>query len=145
MDQKIGLLSAEHSTRLERQRSWVRDHYDPETRHRYDTLEGKLRLLETILEEKWIQPNETWKLQSLGIALGDALVQQTGLVWATVADDLGCDPALRDPGTGTAIFPLTMISKRAERGEAVDIRKLFAGICSKITQLRNEPPHKPIH
>jgi hypothetical protein len=56
MDQKIGLLLAEHSTRLESQRSWVRDHYDPESRHHYDTLEGKLRLLETILEENWIQP-----------------------------------------------------------------------------------------
>jgi hypothetical protein len=145
MDQKIGLLSAEHSARLESQRSWVRDHHDPESRHHYDSLEGKLRLLATILEENWIQPNETWKLQSLGVALGDALVQQLGLVWATVEDDRGCDPALRDPGTSIVIFPLTMISKRIERGEAVDIRKLFAGICSKITRLRNELPHKPIH
>jgi hypothetical protein len=80
MDQKIGPLSAMDTSRLESQRSWVRNHYDPAARHQYDTLEGKLRLLETILRENWIRPNETSKLQSLGIALGDALAEEMGLV-----------------------------------------------------------------
>jgi hypothetical protein len=145
MDQKIGPLSATDISRLESQRSWVRNHYDPDARHQYDTLEGKLRLLETILRENWIRPNETRKLQSLGIAFGDALAQQMGLIWITAEDDLGCDPALHDDGTAIVIFPLTMISKRIERGEVVDIRNLFAGICNKITELRNELPHQVIH
>jgi uncharacterized protein DUF3806 len=137
MDQKIRPLSAMDTSRLESQRSWVRNHYDPEARHQYDTLEGKLRLLETILRENWIRPSEASKLQSLGIALGDAFAEEMGLEWVTAEDDLGCDPALRDRGTSIVIFPLTMISKRIERGEAVDIRELFAGICDKITQLRS--------
>jgi hypothetical protein len=51
MEQKIEPLSEEDELHLGKQRTWVRDHYDPEPRHQYDTLEGKLRLLETILKE----------------------------------------------------------------------------------------------
>jgi Domain of unknown function (DUF3806) len=70
MEQKIEPLSEEDESHMEKQRVWVQDHYDPESRHHYDTLDGKL---ETILKENWINPNETWKLQSLGITFGDAL------------------------------------------------------------------------
>lgn len=59
--------------RLEKQRSFVREHYEPDSQHLYDTLEGKLRLLKAILDAEWIEPHETWKLQSLGVTFGDAL------------------------------------------------------------------------
>src|SRR5260370_41014546 len=92
VEQKIEALSAEDAARIEKQRNWVRDHYDPESVHLYDTLEGKLRLLDTILKENWIEPNETWKLQSLGITFGDALAQKMELFWVAVEDEHGRDP-----------------------------------------------------
>ncbi len=57
----------------------MRDHYEPHAQRRYDTLEGKLTLLHTILANRWVEPTETWKLQSLGITLGDALAEKMGL------------------------------------------------------------------
>lgn len=138
MEQKIEPLSPEDVARVEKQRGWVRDHYEPHTQQQYETLEGKLKLLETILKNRWVEPAETWKLQSLGATLGDALAQKMGLSWVAVEDEHGRDPALNDPGTTIIMFPLTMISKRVERGETVDIRALFAGACSTVERLRSE-------
>jgi Domain of unknown function (DUF3806) len=76
----------------------------------------------------WVAPTETYKLQCLGITLGDALVQELGMEWVMVEDDYGRDPAIRLPGTTVVLFPLTMISKRVERGETVDIMELFRGV-----------------
>jgi hypothetical protein len=136
MVQKIELLNDEDVRHAERQRDWVRDHYDEDSRGEYDSVEGKLRLLETIVNAKWIKPTETWKLQSLGITFGDALAQQLGLVWIAVEDEYGRDPALQTPGSSTIVFPLTAISKRIERGDCVDVRELFAGFCQMIEEER---------
>jgi Domain of unknown function (DUF3806) len=82
------------------------------TRHHYQTVEGKLRLLGTIVRSGSIGRDETWKLQSLGIMFGDALAQQMGLSWVAVEDEHGRDPPLRDQDTTLVVFPMTTISKR---------------------------------
>ena len=67
--------------------------------------------------------------------LGDAFVLELGMEWVTVEDEHGRDPAVRVPGTSTLLFPLTMISKRVERGEAVDVFDLFNGIAARVDGL----------
>jgi hypothetical protein len=111
MGQKIAAMSADDAAHIEKQRAWVREHYDANARHHYQTVDGKLRLLETIVHSGWIAPNETWKLQSLGITFGDALAQKMGLMWVTVEDEYGIDPALHDQNTTIVVYPLTTISK----------------------------------
>jgi Domain of unknown function (DUF3806) len=138
MKQKIEAFSPEDVARVEKQRVWVRDHYDEAARDQYETVAGKLRLLDTIIRSKWIEPSETRKLQSLGITFGDALAQELGLAWVAVEDEHGRDPALRHQDTSIVVFPLTMISKRIERGEAVDVFALFKATCQGIARLRNE-------
>jgi hypothetical protein len=54
----------------------------------------------------------------------------------TVEDEYGRDPALRLPGTTIMTFPLTMISKRLERGESIDVKELFQGVCEHVCQMR---------
>ena len=138
MDQKFEPLSPADVADLEAKRTWVRDHYDETSRHKYDTLTGKLRLLDAILRNKWIAPDETLKLQCLGVTFGDALVQKLGLSWVAVEDEHGRDPALTLEGTSLRVFPLTSISQRVERGEEVEVHELFEGACRTIERLRNE-------
>jgi hypothetical protein len=138
MEQKIEALSDQDLHRVERQRTWVRGHFSPEARHQYETIEGKLRLLDTIIRSGWIAPTETWKLQSLGITFGDAVAQKMGLSWVAVEDEYGRDPALHDHGTTIVVFPLTTISKRIERGETIDVGKLFDQACHSISRARSE-------
>jgi Domain of unknown function (DUF3806) len=122
MEQRIEELSEVDARNVVEKRRWVMDHYEPKVRHKYETLEGKLNLLETIIKNKWIKPDETLKLQCLGITFGDALAQKLGLKWIAVEDEYGRDPAVIVEGTSIISFPLTSISKRIETGEVVDIR-----------------------
>lgn len=135
MAQRIESLNEQDTRRIAAQRKWVLEHYEPHARHLYETLAGKLELLRTIVDSKWVEPNETVKLQCLGVTLGDALAQELGMRWVAVEDEFGRDPALELPGTSVVIFPLTMISKRIERGDEVDIPGFFDGICSKVREV----------
>jgi Domain of unknown function (DUF3806) len=138
MEQKFEPLNSDEIADLETMRSWVRDHYDEGARHKYDTIDGKLRLLDTILSNKWIATDETLKLECLGVTFGDALVQSLGFTWIAIEDDYGRGPALTLEGISIIVFPLTSISKRIERGEEVEIYALFEDACSTIERLRRE-------
>jgi len=138
MKQKVEELSSEDIARVEAQRKWVREHYPPESEEKYQTLDGKLVLLNAILKNKWIEPTETVKLQCLGITFGDALAQRLGLKWVAVEDEYGRDPALIAEGTSIITFPLTSISKRIENGEEVDVFNLFENACAKINELKQQ-------
>jgi hypothetical protein len=138
MDQKFEPLNLDDIADLEAKRTWVRGHYDEAARHKYDTLDGKLRLLDAILQNKWIAADETLKLQCLGVTFGDALAQKLGLMWVAVEDDYGRDAALTLDGTSVRLFPVTSISKRIERGEEVDVYRLFEQACTTIERLKRE-------
>ena len=141
MEQRVEPLCSADLADLEAKRNWVRDHYEETARHAYETLEGKLRLLDTILQNRWIAAEETLKLQCLGVTFGDALAQRLGLSWVAVEDHQGRDPALVVEGTSIVVFPLTSIAKRIERGEQVVIDDLFDGACATIERLRAEALH----
>jgi hypothetical protein len=98
------------------------------------TAAGTLRALQAVLDAKTLRTDQTYELQCLGIALGDAFAERHGWQWVTVEDEHGRDPALRAPGTTQLVFPRTMISKRVERGEAVDVAALFDGIAGIVAQ-----------
>lgn len=128
-------LRVEERERIETARSWIKGHFSNNPDDRYATLEGKLSLIAAILQNGWVEKAETWKLQALGIAFGDALAQKLMLDWVTVDDEYGCDPALNWPGTSIYSYPLTTISKRIEKGEHVDVRELFDLACSQLTDM----------
>ena len=132
MDQIIEALNQEDSSDVEAKRDWVRNHYEPQALHKYDTVEGKLAVVDSILSNGWVNPEDTLKLQCLGIAFGDALAQHLGLRWVAVEDEYGRDPALKLDGTSVLVFPMTSISKRIEQGKSVDVYDLFNDACATI-------------
>jgi hypothetical protein len=142
MEQHVTHPTESDLAEIEEQRSWVRNHYDAQARHKYDTLEGKLHLLQVILDSGWIESDETAKLQNLGIAFGDAMAQELGLEWVIVEDEYGHTPSLRFPGTTVIAFPRTMISKRVERGDKVDVREMFRGLCADLRMMSKNPDYQ---
>ena len=122
---RIEPLSEKDMERLQQQRDWVIGHF--EDAGDYGSVAGKLRVIQTILDNGWIEKTETWKLQSLGVAFGDALVQEVPeLFWVACDDECGRDPALRWLETTILAFPLTAISRRVEDDMHVDVFDLFA-------------------
>jgi hypothetical protein len=57
--------------------------------------------------------------------------------WQMVEDEYGVSPCLVLKGTSIVLYPQTMISKRIERGEEVDVFDLFDGVVAKLEELRS--------
>ena len=53
-----------------------------------------------------------------------------------VEDEYGRDPAVRRPNTTIILYPMTMISKRIERGEKVDVFELYNGTAAQVEALK---------
>ena len=70
--------------------------------------------------------------------MGDICVQDLGFKWIQVEDETDTDPALQFQDTSLIIFPLTMISKRIERGETVDIYDLYESLKEKVKEIISE-------
>ena len=136
MEPRILPLSGAEADDVAARRRWLLGHYAPGSEGQYDTLAGKLSLVDTILRNGWIEPCETVKLQCLGVAFGDALCQDLGMHWVLVEDEHGRDPALTVEGTSIRVFPLTTISKRVESGAEVDVYELFSSACKTISRIR---------
>jgi Domain of unknown function (DUF3806) len=136
--QRIEQLNADDLARIVKQRAVIERHLggDAENLRKYRFAAGKLGLLRALLEQRTFQPTQTYELQCMGIVLGDALVQQCGSEWRAVEDEHGRDPCIQVPGTTIILFPLTMISKRVERGEQVDVFSLFNQSEAKIAELK---------
>ena len=128
-------LREEERDRIEAARNWVKGHFSRDAEESYSQLQGKLYVIDTILKNGWVAQDETWKLQALGIAFGDALAQQLMLDWITVEDELGRDPALNWPGTSIYSYPTTTISKRIERGEKIDVQEFFDATCATLNDM----------
>ncbi len=138
MKQTVSPLSQEEIARLEAQRKWVREHYESNPEAAYSSVAGKLAVLNSIIQSGWVESHETVKLQSLGVAFGDALAQDLELIWVTIQDEYGIDPALICVGTSVKVFPLTSISKRIERGETVDVYDLFGEACKAVAYAKSQ-------
>lgn len=102
-----------------------------------DQSESALGLLQSILDDDLIGNNE-YGLQCLGVALGRILATNVaGLDWWVVEDEFGRDLCLCYESSSFRCNPITMISKRVLRGEAVDVRRLYE---QAVTMVREKGP-----
>jgi hypothetical protein len=107
----------------------VRDHCGEELGTELDDLDRLQRLLDAGV----LQADQTYDLQCLGIAFGRILVaSMPGLDWAMLDDEYGRDPTLRYDESSLTINTLTLLSKRVERGERVDVRDLYDRVTTDL-------------
>jgi hypothetical protein len=124
---RIGPLSNSDERLLSRQRSAV----DELARRRVgSSLTGgetdDLRILQVLLDQRVLQPDQIYELQALGVVLGDVMVAQLGFSWVVVEDELGRSRALRLRESDELVYPVTMISKRVEADVQFTVDELYA-------------------
>ena len=108
-DQKITALTDADQQRLREQRAVVEAYLGSEnSKQNHRTAAGKLGTIRAFLQGGVCTASQTYELQCLGTLLGDAFVQD-----------------------------MTMISKRVERGENVDVFDLYNGSASQVEALRD--------
>jgi len=135
-EQKTSAIEKDDLAQLVKQRAVVERYLSPESLTNYKTGAGKLGLLRALLSQCVFKKEQTFELQCMGVVFGDVFVQELGMEWIVVIDEYGRDPALRLPNTDIIIYPRTMISKRVERGEEVDVFDMFNGVTAKIDDLK---------
>jgi len=93
-----------------------------------------LVLLQRLLDSGRLKADQTYELQCVGIAFSVVLAKEAGLHWVIVEDGYGRDPTIQYRNSSLILFPLTMISKRVERGERVDLSRLSEALTTVIKQ-----------
>lgn len=138
-EQKITALNEADQKRLRDHRAVVEKYLGSEnSKEKYKTAAGKLGTIRAILQGNVFKPDQKYELQCLGIVLGDVFVQDMGMEWIMVEDEYGRDPAVRLPDTTIILYPMTMISKRIERGENVDVFELYNGTAAQVEELKGK-------
>lgn len=95
--------------------------------------------IQNILDSDQIAATSTQKLQSLGIVFGRVFINETpGYDWWVVADEYGKDACIRYKETTLLLFPQTLISKRIQDGEEINVRQLFLSISERLNDIRKE-------
>ena len=95
--------------------------------------------LQSILDSGQVPTENTQELQSLGIVFGKVFVNETpGYDWWVIEDEYGKDACVRYKETSLLIFPQTMLSKRIEDGEQVNVLELFNGLKQDLERIKNE-------
>lgn len=104
-----------------------------------DGSQGDIALIQRVLDSGVVEREATYTLQALGLAFGRAFLNEfDDYDWWMVEDEFGRDPAIRYKETSLLVFPMTMISKRVEDGEHVDVRELFDGLAKQLAELIQE-------
>lgn len=123
---KFSELSAQDKARIDQQRALVvavvKERYGIEELSR---TKKDLPILQRLIDEKVFKKSQTYELQSLGVVFGDVLASELPLRWVMITDQYGTDPTLRFKNTSININALTMISKRVERDQQVDVSLLL--------------------
>jgi len=95
-----------------------------------------LLLIQKLQDAGTVEREATYTLQALGLAFGKVFIEENAdYDWWMVQDEFGRDPAIRYKQSSLLAYPRTMISKRLEVGEPVNVTELFDGLCRKMEEL----------
>lgn len=99
-----------------------------------------LKLLQRMLDERVVAPDQTRELQAMGVIMGDLLAEDLGMHWVVYEDNRGRSRALRYLQSDNYLFPITMISRRREAGNTKPVAEIYQKAYDIIAPLRPEVP-----
>lgn len=109
-------------------------------RHLGSQLNGEkghdLRLLQKLLNRQIVSRENRQGLQAMGVILGDHLKREEGLRWIIYIDKYGRSRSLAVPAQDEVIFPITMISRRAEVGNKVNVEDIYKKAQTAVAEIR---------
>jgi hypothetical protein len=103
---------------------------------RLDGTRADLSRIQLIVDSGYVAREATYTLQALGMALGKVFVSDNdGYDWWMVQDEYGRDPAIRFRRTALLAFPRTLLSKRVEDGEPINVSGLYDQLRERLSEL----------
>lgn len=84
-------------------------------------------MLQRVVDAELIENDDCEGWEALGVAFGDTLAQRVpGMAWMQVTDAWGIDAVLRYADSSLQIGASTLLLKRVEQGQIIDIAHLLA-------------------
>jgi len=138
---RIGDLSAMDRRFMDQQRELIENIAE---RHFGRSFSGNrerdIALLQDILDERLVRPDETRELQAMGVILGDLLAGELGMHWVIYEDEVGRSRALRYRDSENYLFPITMIARRREAGSDTPVAEIYRKAYDIIDRARTPLP-----
>ena len=104
--------------------------------------EQDLTLLQRLLDDGVVGPQDTAQLQAMGLVMGDLLAEELDMHWVIYEDNLGRSRALRYRDSDNYLFPMTMVSRRREAGNTQPVAAIYQKAYDIIDPLREELPFR---
>jgi len=101
-----------------------------------------LEILQALLDRRAVTGEQTLELQAMGVVMGDLLAAELGLHWVVYEDRQGRSRALQLGDSEHVLFPVTMISRRAEVGAKVDVNAIYAKAVAAIEPYKQPLPFR---
>lgn len=127
-------LSTTDMLQIESQREWVREHYLPPARDKFNTIEGKLNIIDAILNGPTSGALSADQQRALEIVFADALMQDTKAQWAIVVEGEVRTPAFLIAGSKAMVMPLVSFVQLSSAKDVADLRNTFDRTVQSINQ-----------
>ncbi len=101
-----------------------------------------LDILQTLLDRRLVRAEQSLELQAMGVVMGDLLAAELNMKWVVYEDKVGRSRALQLGRSDNFLFPITMISRRAEVGAEVQVRAIYDRAVSLIEPYRTPLPFR---
>jgi hypothetical protein len=101
-------------------------------------LRSDLAMLQNLVGDPVFSPEQKYEWQCVGVVFGDVVAAELGLEWIMQFDEYGAEPALNLAGTSITLFPRTMILKRIENGEEMDLAFVLEKLAESVKQLKRD-------
>lgn len=94
--------------------------------------EDGLPALQLLLDRKIVHKGDKAGLEALGVTFGDILAGKTGLAWALESEPRGDIPVLVVPGEKITVYATTLIWRRVDQDEKVELKHLLESLTEKL-------------
>lgn len=132
--QRLVQLSTSDMLQIEEKKQWVKENAPPDLRHQYDSVAGKLKIINAILNQHPPLPLHLKQQRSLDIAFADALMQESGAQWAMLESGSKRTLVLVMPALSLTIFPLVPVVKLLADGTALNLQQIFNSSLQALRQ-----------
>jgi hypothetical protein len=95
-----------------------------------------LKILQRLVDGELIEKDDVKGWQAAGVVFGDLLAELLDLHWVQVEDEFGISKALQWKKTNNFVFPITMLSKRQQWNQPIDLRAIYANVEQEVAQFR---------
>ena len=87
--------------------------------------ERDLALLQKMLNQGLVGPDQVSEMQAMGIMMGDLLAAEFDMKWVVYTDQAGRSRALRYQDSNFFLYPVTMISRRRTAGDMTPVSAIY--------------------